>query len=142
MASFFPTNDELFIMVDQLVELHRQEKSAMMTSVDTLGELHRGKAEARMRLSPKEFAQLVGLTVDQYFKRLAVYRTLLQFPQLREKWTSGEITFSHIVAMGPRLTLANVDVMLSMIKGKTKSETRMLASLMTKDGSLVPEPAV
>lgn len=96
--------------------------------VDLLGELHRGKAEARLRLTPKDYALRLEITEAQYFKRLQVYRTLMQYPKVKEMWEKGEITFSHIVAMGPRLTPANVDMMLASIVGKTSKEARSVVS--------------
>ena len=89
MTNLFPTNEELQVMMQEIFDLHLNEGSALLTSIDLLGRLHQGHAEARLRLSPETFAQTIGLTVDKYFKRLQVHRTMRIFPEMRQLPESG-----------------------------------------------------
>ena len=87
-----------------------------------LGELDRMNASVNYRMHHDEFALYLGLTIDQYYKRKRVGRMMRFFPEIVGILERSETTLSNLVAIAPKLTQVNKDILLSGIKGVTKRE--------------------
>ena len=116
--------------------LHKGGGKCLVESVNLIGALHRADAPSRLRRSPVDFAKLIGLTPDQYFKRLRVARCLPFFPLVRKALEHGDISFSQLVVMSSKLSDASQKTLLEGVKGMSQKETREFVCRVSLDGSV------
>ena len=130
---------EMKRLADLVIEarhLHAQEQNLVLQSIRLLVQLDRLNAAVNYRMHHEEFAQYLGLTIDQYYKRKRVGQMMRFFPEIVGMLERAETTLSNLVAIAPKLTQANKDILLPGIKGVTKRAAEGLASRVTTNGQL------
>ena len=131
---------EMKRLADLVIEarrLHAQEHNLVLQSIRLLVQLGNLNAAVNHRMSPEKFAQYLGLSVDQYYKRKRVGQMMRFFPEITGMLERAETTLSNLVAIAPKLTQANKETLLPGIKGVTKREAEGFASRITPDGQIL-----
>ena len=88
----------------------------------------------------KDYIQALGLTPDQYYKRITAYYTLKKEPAFKEMINSGKIHLTHLAMIGPKLTDANRGVIVEYVPNKSKRQLEAFLSTLTPDGKIKPVP--
>ena len=131
---------EMKRLADLVIEakhLHAQEQNLVLQSIRLLVELDKLNAAVNYRMHHDGFARYLGLTLDQYYKRKRVGQMMRFFPEIVGMLERSETTLSNLVAIAPKLTQANKDILLSGIKGVTKRAAEGLASRITANGQML-----
>jgi hypothetical protein len=77
-------------------------------------------------------------TANQYWKRAQAARLIRFHPDAQKLLESGETQVSHLALIAPKITQANSELLLDVIKHKSKKEVALLLSRITPDGDLLP----
>jgi hypothetical protein len=81
-------------------------------------------------------AQKIGLTPDQYFKRLRVAKLASRFPQAIEHLKDGKTCLSHLAMIGDKMTEANELVIWDNILDKGRREVEDFLRRVQPDGTV------
>jgi len=124
--------------------LHLREKSMVLESVKLVYKLYNCNAVNNLGFNDSEkFAAFLGLTIDQYWKRIQAGRTIHHFPVIEDMLKKGETHMSHVVMIAARITEANCEILLEGIKGKTRREIAYLLDCVDNCGNLIEkEPEI
>lgn len=134
---------ELRNLAQKAKDLHIKERQITLESVALVGELERRNAAVNMHMTSEKFAEFIGLTPNQYWKRAQAARVMRFFPTAIDLVKSGETHVSHLALISPKITQANADILLAGIKNKSKRDVEGLLSRVTADGRLLEkEPEV
>ncbi len=114
-----------------------------MKSTLLVARLEDMRASLAYGMSTGDFARLIGLSSDQYWKRAQAARILRAYPETKTMLERGETSVSVISMLSARLTEANAEILLAGIKNKNKRQVRELLSVVTNDGQIIEsEPTV
>jgi hypothetical protein len=84
-------------------------------------------------------AKKIGLTPDQYFKRLRVAKLSWYFPKVLDYLKEGKICLSHAALLLPKMTQANEQVIWDNILGKGRREVEDFLRRVQGDGTVKPK---
>jgi hypothetical protein len=130
-------------LVDEAIQLHKMERTITLKSTLLVARLEDMRASLAYGMSTGDFARLIGLSSDQYWKRAQAARILRAYPETKALLERGETSVSVISMLSARLTEANADILLAGIKNKNKRQVRELLSVVTNDGQIIEsEPTV
>lgn len=115
-------------------DLHEVEREITRESVLLVGELMRTKAALRLRMKYSEFADFIGLTPNQLWKRSQIARTIRFFPEVLDMFDMGEIRFSHVAVVAGKLTQANSRELLAWMRFKSKREVEAMLPAIGRRG--------
>jgi hypothetical protein len=124
-------------MIDEAIALHASERHISRRSAEIVYRLEMRNAAGNIGKSDKAFAIHIGLTPDQYWKRLQAARVLVEFPEAVRMLEAGETRISHLSAIAGKITEANSDLLLSGIKHASKRDVESLAKRVTRNGDLL-----
>ncbi len=110
---------ELRELTQKAKDLHTKERQITLESVALVGELERRNAAVNMYMTSEKFAEFIGLTPNQYWKRAQAARVIRFFPIALEMVKVGETQVSHLALISPKITQANADILLAGIKNKS-----------------------
>jgi hypothetical protein len=135
--------EKLFELVETAKKIHTQERRITLESVRIVGELDRQNAAVNVGMSSERFAEHIGLTPNQFWKRAQAARVMRSFPQTKAMVESGETEISCLALIAPRITEANAELILREIKNKSRRDVQGLLSRVTFSGELLNrEPEV
>jgi len=130
-------------LIDEAIQLHKIERTITLKSTLLVARLEDMRASLLCGMSSGDFAHMIGLSSDQYWKRAQAARILRAFPETKTMLEKGETSVSVISMLSARLTEANADILLAGIKNKNKRQVRELLSIVTNDGRIIEsEPTV
>ena len=133
----YDVRKELADLVDQAKVLHSNEYHLSLESVVLIGKLDCRNASNNLCMSSRQFAKFIGLTSNQYWKRLQAARLVRFFPIALEMVKAGELHVSHLVLLAARATQANSDILFAGVKNKSKREVENFLSRLTCEGFLL-----
>jgi len=129
--------------VEEAVAIHAAEKTLTIRSTLIVGKLEDMRASVIFGLPAAAFAEKIGLSASQYWKRAQAARILRFFPETRQMVENGDTSISVLATISARLTPANAGILLPRIKGKSKREVKELLSVITESGEIIEkEPTV
>ncbi len=123
-------------LVEKAVKIHTREASISLDSVDIVGELERRNAGGYLLLDTKALARRIGLSPSQFWKRAQAARTLRRFPALRELAMNGRTSVSNIGLIAPKVTPANLKIILAELPGKSGREVKEFLTEISFAGRL------
>ena len=130
-------------LINEAIQLHNLERSITLKSTLLVARLEDMRASLLYGLSTADFAQMIGLSLDQYWKRSQAARILRAFPETKTMLEKGETSVSVISMLSARITEANADILLAGIKNKNKRQVKELLSVVTLNGQILEkEPIV
>lgn len=130
-------------LVCEAITLHRQEKHLTLRSTLLVGKLEEERAAFRYGMASAGFAQKIGLSIDQYWKRAQAARIMRRFPETQSMVEQDEISVTSLALLSPKLTPANAAVLLNGIRGKSKRAIREFLSTVALDGQILEqEPTI
>ena len=131
----------------QLMELFRQSKShplsdrvAILRTVRQFADLHSRNPWVNLRMHENTFMQHLGVTRDQYYRRIRAARALEAYPEMKKAFLKGEVSISTLGTIEGRLTRRNIPVVLENIRGKTKRDAMAIVARITPSGEILDKP--
>ena len=120
-----------------------KEREIKLASTELIGQLDLRNAAVNLGMTTEAFANHIGLTIHQYWRRTQAARILKRFPTTLEMVRAGEISLSHVALLYAKITEANQKVILEGIKNKSKREVEFFLSTVTMDGRRIEaEPTI
>jgi 23S rRNA maturation mini-RNase III len=128
--------EKLRKMVIEARKIHAQERSVLVDSLRVIWQLAYWRAELYMGGKHEHVAKKIGLTPDQYFKRLRVAKLGNSFPRAIEHLQDGRTCLSHLALIGDKITEANEQVIWDNILDKGRREVEDFLRRVQPDGSV------
>ena len=105
---YLPTlKEKLQALVTEARKIHSQERDVLIDSLRVIAKLAYWRAELYRGGKHEHVAKKIGLTPDQYFKRLRVAKLAGRFPQAIQHLRDGKACTSHLALIGDKMTEAN-----------------------------------
>lgn len=124
-------------LVEKAKLLHLKERTINLESVLLVGELDRLNSAVNLGMSSEALSKAIALSPNQLWKRAQAARVMRHFPEALAMVKAGETEVSHLALLAPRITEANADLLLRIIKNKSKRDVEGLLSRVTAEGRLI-----
>jgi hypothetical protein len=134
---------ELRKIFSEAQQIIKKEKTINIEAILIIGKLKDLNAGPNLNYFESQYIEALGLTPDQYYKRLAAYNAMKVEPALLKMLENGETHVSHLAIIGPRITEANSAVIVERLKGMSKRDVQFMMSGIDPDGQSVEvEPTI
>ena len=127
---------ELRNLFEQTRQVIGSEKKLAHESLLLIGRLDRANAAVNLGIPREEFPGRLGLTADQFSKRLQAARVVQRFPEFLTMLEKAETHIAHLALVAAKITDANRNVIAGEIPGKSKRDVELFLSRITPDGEL------
>jgi hypothetical protein len=128
--------EKLRELVTEARKIHSEERCVLIDSLRVIARLAYWRAELYMGGKHEHVAQKIGLTPDQYFKRLRVAKLASRFPQALEHLRDGKTCLSHLALIGDKMTEANERVIWDNILDKGRRDVEGFLRRVQPDGTV------
>jgi hypothetical protein len=128
--------EKLKRLIAEARRIHSQEREVAIDSLRIIGTLAHWRAELYLGGKHEMVAKEIGLTPDQYFKRLRVAKLAQYFPQAIAYLREGRTSLSHLAMIGDKITQANELVIWDNIVDKGRREVEDFLRRVQPDGTV------
>jgi len=127
---------KIMSLVEKAKDVHSREPQVTLESIRMVGEFENLNAACQLLMSSQEFAKVIGLSPNQYWKRAQAARVIRRFPETQALLEAGETEICHLSLVAGKITDANAPVILAELKGKSRRELETFLSRVTPDGQI------